>query len=119
MASLSSTTNSDEFLLKVNQGMSITVHHHKTINNGDDEKVVAEKDALLDVEQSNKTKNQGEPFNYDDILEQHLGQLGKFQLRSFLLLCIPALFPGLIAMSYTFTGAVPNYRYNYIPYTCH
>ena len=50
-------------------------------------------------------------FDYDNILECHLGQLGNYQLRSFLLLLLPAIFPGLITMSYTFTGAVPNYRY--------
>lgn len=49
------------------------------------------------------------PFNYDDILN-HLGQLDKFQFRAFLWLCLPAVFPGLITMSLTFTGGVPNYR---------
>ena len=52
----------------------------------------------------------GEPFNYDYILETYLGQFGKFQLRSFLWLCLPALLPGFITMSYSFTGAVPKYR---------
>jgi MFS transporter, OCT family, solute carrier family 22 (organic cation transporter), member 4/5 len=56
---------------------------------------------------------EGDPFNYDDILK-HLGQLGKFQLRAFLWLCLPAIFPGLITMSLTFTGGVPDYRYNLI-----
>ena len=50
-----------------------------------------------------------EAFNYDDILE-HVGQIGKYQLHTFLWLCLPAFFPGIIVMSYTFTGAVPNYR---------
>ncbi|EFX66627.1 hypothetical protein DAPPUDRAFT_64502 [Daphnia pulex] len=59
---------------------------------------------------------EGEPFNYDDILK-HLGQLGKFQLRAFLWLCLPAIFPGLITMSLTFTGGVPDYRYNSINQT--
>jgi hypothetical protein len=59
---------------------------------------------------------EGEPFNYDDILK-HLGQLGKFQLRAFLWLCLPAIFPGLITMSLTFTGGVPDYRYNTINQT--
>ncbi|EFX66628.1 hypothetical protein DAPPUDRAFT_302495 [Daphnia pulex] len=51
----------------------------------------------------------GEAFNYDDILE-HLGQLGKFQLRTVLWLCVPALFPAFVTMSLTFTGGVPDYR---------
>ena len=53
---------------------------------------------------------QGEPFNYDDILE-HLGQIGKFQLRSFLWLCLPAIFPGFVTMSLIFIEGVPNYRF--------
>ena len=52
---------------------------------------------------------QGEAFNYDDILE-HLGQMGRFQMRNFLWLCLPAIFPGFITMSLSFTGGVPNYR---------
>lgn len=51
----------------------------------------------------------GEVFNYDDILE-HLGQMGKFQFRTFLWLCVPAFFPGIVVMSYNFTGGIPNYR---------
>lgn len=50
-----------------------------------------------------------ETFNYDDILD-HLGQMGKFQLHTFLWLCLPALFPGIIVMSFTFTGGIPDYR---------
>lgn len=52
----------------------------------------------------------GETFNYDDILE-YLGQMGKYQLHTFLWLCLPAIFPGMIIMSYTFTGGIPDYRY--------
>ena len=50
------------------------------------------------------------PFDYDGIL-QHLGQMGKAQLSAFLWLCLPAMFPGIAVMSYTFTGAMPDYRY--------
>jgi len=50
-------------------------------------------------------------FNYDEILENHLGQLGKFQLRSFLWLCLPAMFHGSTILSYIFVGGVPLYRY--------
>lgn len=63
---------------------------------------ISQKESTIDL-------RQGEAFNYDDILE-HVGQLGKYQLRTFLLLCLPAFFPGIVVMSYTFTGAVPNYR---------
>jgi len=51
----------------------------------------------------------GEAFNYDDILN-HIGQMGKFQLRSYLLLCFPCLFFGPVIMSYLFIGAIPRYR---------
>ena len=51
----------------------------------------------------------GQPFNYDDILV-HIGEIGKFQLRTALLLCFPAFFPGIVTMSYQFIGAVPEYR---------
>lgn len=49
------------------------------------------------------------PFDYDGILK-HLGQLGRSQLSAFLWLCIPAMFPGIAVMSYTFTGGMPEYR---------
>lgn len=52
---------------------------------------------------------EGEPFNYDKILE-YLGQIGKFQLHTFLWLSIAAFFPGIVILSFTFTGAVPEYR---------
>ena len=51
----------------------------------------------------------GRSFDYDDILE-HIGQLGAFQLIHVTLLCLPAMFPGILVMSYAFTGAIPKYR---------
>ncbi|XP_046657878.1 organic cation transporter protein-like [Daphnia pulicaria] len=66
-------------------------------------------DSISQKESTIDSRDEGEAFNYDDILE-HVGQLGKYQLRTFLLLCLPAFFPGIVVMSYTFTGAVPNYR---------
>lgn len=67
-------------------------------------------DDLTSENKSNvESAETSEAFNYDDILE-HLGQMGKFQLRTFLLLCLPAFFPGIVIMSYTFTGGVPKYR---------
>lgn len=64
-----------------------------------------------DSSSNNGTVSTSNAFNYDEILENHLGQLGKFQLRSFLLLCLPAIFHGSTIMSYIFTGGVPLYRY--------
>lgn len=66
-------------------------------------------DSISQKESTIDDLREGEAFNYDDILE-HVGQLGKYQLHTFLLLCLPAFFPGIVVMSYTFTGAVPNYR---------
>jgi hypothetical protein len=63
----------------------------------------------INQKESTIDSRKGEAFNYDDILE-HVGQLGRYQLRTFLWLCLPAFFPGIVVMSYTFTGAVPNYR---------
>lgn len=61
------------------------------------------------VQKSDTDVGKGEAFNYDDILE-HLGQKGKFQLHAFLWLCIPMFFPGIVVMSYNFTGGIPDYR---------
>ena len=54
---------------------------------------------------------QEEPFDYDGIMENHIGQLGKYQLRIYLLLFLPVLSSLVITMSYSFIGGVPNYRY--------
>jgi len=51
-----------------------------------------------------------ESFNYDAILEE-IGEFGRYQLRTFIPLCFPALFFGVVIMSYTFTAAIPRYRY--------
>ena len=48
-------------------------------------------------------------MNYDEILE-NLGPMGKFQLRTFLWLCLPAFFPGIVIMSQTFTAAPLDFR---------
>jgi len=57
-----------------------------------------------------------ESFDYDAILE-YTGQMGKFQLRNCILLFFPVIFPGMAVMSYTFTAAMPQYRYDwdYLP----
>ena len=69
------------------------------------------KDKLEDpFSESKKEEKVREPFNYDEIMDLYLGQIGKFQFTAFLLLCLPALLPGPVLMSYTFTGAVPEYR---------
>ena len=102
-------------------GSQVTDPHHQPsipLNNETTKVMEAKEDTLVgnpeETPQKKKektpTERKGEPFNYDDIMELHIGQLGKFQLRSFLWLCLPALFPGLIVMSYSFTGGVPDYR---------
>lgn len=62
-----------------------------------------------ELPQSTVKATDSHELNYDDILEQ-IGQMGKFQLRTFLWLCLPAFFPGIVIMSHTFTGAIPDYR---------
>ncbi len=67
----------------------------------------------LTNESSEKEKEVPSPdLNYDEILD-HLGQLGRYQLRSYILLGFPLLFSSIIVMSYSFTGGVPHYRYIY------
>jgi len=68
--------------------------------------------ADVTVENDPDTQNvtmKEEAFNYDDILE-YTGQMGKFQRRICLLLLIAAFFPGIAVMSFTFTGAIPDYQ---------
>jgi len=52
-----------------------------------------------------------EAFNYDVILD-YIGRLGKFQLMTCLSLLVPALFSAIVVMSYSFTGAIPQFRYH-------
>jgi len=62
--------------------------------------------------QSNEDENENQnetPFSYDEVLE-HIGQLGPYQLRSFLVLLMPCFFFGLTIMSYIFTAGIPRYR---------
>lgn len=66
-------------------------------------------DSTSDTKSDGESLGKYEAFNYDEILE-HIGQLGKFQWHTFLWLCLPAFFPGIIVMSYTFTGGIPAYR---------
>jgi len=65
--------------------------------------------SLDESEEKKSIEKVVEPFNYDEILE-HVGQLGKYQLWSYLWLCLPMLFPSIIVMSYSFIGGVPEYR---------
>ena len=75
-------------------------------------KKVIDEIPLLDIEQqaTARKENKGQPFNYDHILELHIGQFGKFQKRTLFWLCLAALLHGPVLMITTFTGAVPAYR---------
>ena len=67
-------------------------------------------DTSMDVRSLNDPpKVEDEAFNYDIILD-HIGQLGKFQLNTSLWLFVPALLSGLVLMSHSFTGAIPPFR---------
>lgn len=45
---------------------------------------------------------------------EELGELGRFQIVTYFLICIPVLFGAANSLSYVFTAGVPNYRC-YIP----
>ncbi|KAJ3654670.1 hypothetical protein Zmor_013844 [Zophobas morio] len=48
-------------------------------------------------------------MDFDDILEE-LGELGKYQTVTYILICIPVLFAAANSLSYVFTAGTPNYR---------
>ncbi|XP_065164782.1 organic cation transporter protein isoform X2 [Atheta coriaria] len=48
-------------------------------------------------------------MNFDDILDE-LGELGRFQIVTYLLICLPVLFSGANSLSYVFTAGIPEYR---------
>jgi len=63
-----------------------------------------------DSMRNNSTAKQSETtFSYDEVLE-HIGQLGRYQLCTFLVLLLPCFFFGLTILSYTFVGGMPQYR---------
>ncbi|XP_060531615.1 organic cation transporter protein isoform X2 [Cylas formicarius] len=48
-------------------------------------------------------------MDFDDMLEE-LGELGRFQIINYLLICLPVLFAAANSLSYVFTAGVPEYR---------
>ncbi|GLV48574.1 uncharacterized protein CBL_06013 [Carabus blaptoides fortunei] len=52
-------------------------------------------------------------MDFDDMLIE-LGELGKFQVITYLLVCLPVLFAAANSLSYVFTAGIPKYRC-YIP----
>lgn len=48
-------------------------------------------------------------MNFDDMLEE-LGEMGKFQLITYILVCFPVIFSGANSLSYVFTAGISNYR---------
>lgn len=48
-------------------------------------------------------------MDFDNMLEE-LGEMGRFQIRTYILVCLPVLFAGANSLSYVFTAGVPNYR---------
>ena len=55
-----------------------------------------------------------EAFDYDVVLD-HIGQMGKYQLRTCLWLSIPLMFSTMVGVSLNFTGGVPKFRYSTFP----
>ncbi|CAG9822517.1 unnamed protein product [Phaedon cochleariae] len=48
-------------------------------------------------------------LDFDDMLEE-LGELGRFQIFTYILVCFPVLFAASNSLSYVFTAGIPNYR---------
>lgn len=49
-------------------------------------------------------------IDFDDVLEE-LGELGRFQIFTYILVCLPVFFAGANSLSYVFTAGVPKYRF--------
>lgn len=49
-------------------------------------------------------------MDFDDILVE-IGEMGRFQITTYALICLPVLFAAANSLSYVFTAGVPNYRY--------
>lgn len=50
-------------------------------------------------------------MDFDSILDE-IGEFGRFQFTNYLLVCLPVFFAAANSLSYVFTAAIPNYRYN-------
>lgn len=50
------------------------------------------------------------PLDLDDVLENELGQFGRFQLMNILLVAIPLMIPGFLT-EFIFSAAVIPHRY--------
>lgn len=48
-------------------------------------------------------------MDFDDVLEE-LGELGRFQIKVYTLVCLPVLFAAANSLSYVFTAGSPYYR---------
>ncbi|XP_046742427.1 uncharacterized protein LOC124409078 [Diprion similis] len=48
-------------------------------------------------------------MDFDEVLEE-LGELGKFQLINYFLICLPVFFSAANSLSYVFVAGVPEYR---------
>lgn len=48
-------------------------------------------------------------MDFDEVLEE-IGELGRYQITTYLLICLPVLFSAANSLTYVFTAGVPNYR---------
>ncbi|KAF5303034.1 hypothetical protein FQR65_LT08363 [Abscondita terminalis] len=67
--------------------------------------------AIEDVVSRTKTEYRKIKTNmdFDDMLEE-LGELGRYQIVTYLLVCMPVLFGAINSLTYVFTAGVPDYR---------
>ena len=76
-------------------------------NNAEKQKAITS----VEVPTSENPENvKDEAFNYDVILD-HIGHLGTFQLTTCLWLFVTSLLSGTVVLSYSFTGGIPRFRY--------
>ncbi|KAL7031083.1 hypothetical protein ACKWTF_006893 [Chironomus riparius] len=48
-------------------------------------------------------------MDFDNILDE-IGEFGKFQLKNYILVCLPVFYAAANSLSYVFTSRAPNYR---------
>ena len=63
------------------------------------------------VKESTTISEAYQVFNYDYIMAKYIGELGKYQFPFLIWLCLPVATSSIIIMCFSFTGAVPDYRY--------
>jgi OCT family organic cation transporter-like MFS transporter 4/5 len=48
-------------------------------------------------------------MDFDEVLDE-IGDFGRYQIITYLLICLPVIFSAANSLTYVFTAGVPNYR---------